>query len=73
MKTFKPVDLKKVRTSSLKDRKSLIEREKLGTPCKSPVSFKNFLQSLPDILAARDFKEIVRRLTASRKKNKVIL
>jgi hypothetical protein len=30
MKTFKPVDLKKVRTSSLKDRKSLVEREKLG-------------------------------------------
>jgi hypothetical protein len=47
MKTFKPVDLKKVRTSSLKDRKSLVEREKLGTACKSPVSFKNFLQSLP--------------------------
>jgi hypothetical protein len=73
MKTFKPVDLKKVRTSSLKDRKSLVEREKLGSACSNPVSFKDFLHSLPDILAARDFKEIVRRLSAARKNDKVIL
>ena len=73
MKTFKPVDLKKVRTTSLKGRKSLVEREKLGTPCRIPVSFKDFLHSLPDILAARDFKEIVRRIIAARKDDKVIL
>ena len=73
MKKFKPVDLKKVRTTPLKDRKSLVEREKLGSACRSPVSFTDFMQSLPDILAARDFKEIVRQLMASRKNNKVIL
>ena len=66
MKTFKPVDLKKVRTSSLKDRKSLVERRSLASRAGARC-LKNFLQSLPDILAARDFKEIVRRILRPQK------
>ncbi len=32
-KTFKPADLNKIRTGSLKQRKSLVKRDKLGSPC----------------------------------------
>jgi hypothetical protein len=72
-KTFKPADLNKIRTCSLKQRKSLVKRDKLGTPCKPSVSFKGFLDSLPGILAANDFREIVRRLAKARRANRVII
>ena len=65
-KTFKPADLKKVRTGSLKQRKSLVKRDKLGSPCKPSVSFQGFIDSLPEILAAKDFREIVQRLIKAR-------
>ncbi len=72
MTLFKPVDLHGVRTRSLKGRKSLMARDKMGTVCNT-LSVKDFVQSLPDILAARDFKEVVQRLSVARKNNKVIL
>lgn len=73
MKRFKPVDLHCARTRSLKLRKSLVARDKMGSVCRSPSLIKDFVQGLPNILAARDFKEIVQRLSAARKNNKVIL
>ena len=72
-KSFKPVDLQKVRTGSLKDRKSLVKRDKLGSPCKPSVSFQSFIDSLPEILAAKDFREIVQRLIKARQGERVII
>ena len=72
-KSFKPVDLQKVRTGSLKDRKSLVKRDKLGSPCTASASFGEFLDSLPGILAANDFREIVQRLARARRDKRVII
>ncbi|MCX5894625.1 MAG: hypothetical protein NTZ51_02160 [Proteobacteria bacterium] len=73
MKSFQPVDLKKVKTHSLKGRKSLVERTGLGSPWKASGYFHEFLESLPDILAGRDFKEIVRHMGAAHRGGKVIV
>lgn len=73
MKSFQPVDLKKVKTHSLKGRKSLVERTGLGSPWKASGYFHEFLESLPDILAGRDFKEIVRHMGAAHRFGKVIV
>lgn len=72
-KTFKPADLNKIRTGSLKQRKSLVKRDKLGSPCKPSVSFQGFIDSLPEILAAKDFREIVQRLIKARQGERVII
>ena len=72
-KTFKPADLKKIRTCSLKKRKSLVQRDKLGSPCAASASFGEFLNSLPEILAAKDFREIVQRLARARRNRRVII
>jgi len=72
-KAFRPANLKKIRTRSLKRRKSLVQRDKLGAPCSATASFGEFLNSLPDILAAKDFREIVQRLAAARRDKRVII
>jgi len=72
-KSFKPVDLQKVRTGSLKDRKSLVKRDKRGSPCTAPVSFREFIDSLPGMLAAKDFREIVQRVIKARQGERVII
>jgi deoxyhypusine synthase len=72
-KTFKPADLNKIRTGSLKQRKSLVKRDKLGSPCKLSVSFQGFIDSLPEIFAAKDFREIVQRLIKARQGERVII
>ena len=72
-KTFKPADLNKIRPCSLKQRKSLVKRDKLGSPCKPSVSFQGFIDRLPEILAAKDFREIVQRLIKARQGERVII
>jgi hypothetical protein len=72
-KTYKPADLSSVRTCSLKKRKSLVKRDKLGTPCRPSVSLRGFLDSLPEILAAKDLREIVQRLGTARRRNRPII
>ncbi len=73
MPSFKPIDLSKLKTRSLAKRKNLVERSKLGTPVPASGTFRNFIDSLPDILAARDFREIIKRFVRSRKNNRVML
>jgi hypothetical protein len=73
MPSFKPVDLKKIKTLSIKNKKTLVERNKQGTPFPVAGSFKSFIDSLPDIFAAQDFKEIVQRMIAARRNSSVIL
>jgi hypothetical protein len=72
-KSFKPADLKKIRTCSLKKRKSLVQRDRLGSPCSASASFGEFLDSLPGILAANDFREIAQRISCARRDKRVII
>lgn len=72
---YKPVDLNKVKLQSIKQRKHKVRIADFGkVPKSSNPSLSAFLDSLPNILAAKDFREIVKAIvTAYRKKKPVIV
>jgi hypothetical protein len=69
---YKPISLKKIKTCRLKARKSKVALDKVGQPFRE-WSFRAFLDSLPDILAARDFREVVRAIISARKKDRPVI
>ncbi|HEY7289674.1 MAG TPA: hypothetical protein VH583_07545 [Vicinamibacterales bacterium] len=62
--SYDEFDLSDLKTYPLKSRKSKARAEDFGTP--APGSVASFVDSLPDILAAADFKAIVRALADAR-------
>ncbi len=73
MKKYKPVSLKKIRTYPLKKRKSKVEVESLALPHKKGRSFNDFIKGLPDILAAKAFREIVKAIVSARKNKRPVI
>ncbi|MFB3894981.1 MAG: hypothetical protein ACE14V_01635 [bacterium] len=72
---YKPVDLNNVKLQSIKQRKHKVRIADFGkVPKSSNPSLSAYLDSLPNILAAKDFHEIVKAIvTACRKKKPVIV
>lgn len=70
---YKPLSPGKINTIKLKERKSKVGIEHFGKPVKHNVSIGNFIESLPNILAAQDFKEFVFRCKKAKEKNKPII
>ncbi len=73
MKKYKPVSLKKIKTYSLSKRKSKVEISLAATPHKPGKGFSDFIHNLPDILAAKDFKAVVRAIINARKKKRPVV
>ncbi|MDP1759383.1 MAG: hypothetical protein Q8K77_06270, partial [Thermodesulfovibrionales bacterium] len=73
MKKYKPVSLKKLKTYPISKRKSKVEIALSVTPHKAGQSFKSFIADLPDVLAARDLKSIVRAIIKARKNKKPVI
>ena len=71
-KKYKPISLKDIKTCKLKSRKSKVPLDKVGKPFKGG-SFIDFLSSLPDILAAKDFKAVVTAIINARKKDRPVI
>ncbi len=69
---YPPIDLKKIKTYSLKDRKSKVNRNEFARPYKKGAGLKYLLNSLPNILSAKNFKEVVEAIVLAKKKNKAI-
>lgn len=71
---IEPIDLKRVKTSSIKTRKNKVKIEDFALPYKTDWSFKQFLGSLPKILKAEELKIAVEAIvTAVKNKKQVIL
>jgi hypothetical protein len=64
--SYEPFDLSGVQTYPLKSRKSKTRLEDFAEPCPADVRVGAFVDSLPDILAAADFKAIVRAIVAAK-------
>jgi hypothetical protein len=62
---FPPIDLTRVATYPLKQRKSKVATDVLGAPWRAGGTFRDFLGFLPRTLAATDFQEIVQRIVAA--------
>jgi len=64
-KKFHPLDLSKVKTYSLADRKSKVKAEEFSRIWQKGSSFRVFLDSLPDILAGHDLREVISTICAA--------
>ena len=67
---YEPLDLGELETYPLASRKSKVGLEQLGKP---GVGFTDFFERLPDILAAKDLKELVVRMRDARAKERALL
>ncbi len=59
MSKYTPLDLRKVRTYPIRERKNKVETNCFSRVSRKGESFSSFLDSLPDILAARSFRAVV--------------
>jgi deoxyhypusine synthase len=64
-KSFDPMRISSLQTCALKSRKSKVNRADFAKPWEPTSSFSQFLQMLPNILAAGDFKKIVSAIVTS--------
>ncbi|PIQ89058.1 MAG: hypothetical protein COV72_05300 [Candidatus Omnitrophica bacterium CG11_big_fil_rev_8_21_14_0_20_42_13] len=67
------IDLKKIKTYSLRKRKSKVILKDFAGLGNKNSSFLNFYNSLPDILAVRNLKYVVNAIIAARKKKKPVI
>lgn len=67
------LDLSKIKTYSLQDRKSRVRIEDVARPYKADSDFSTFFSSLPNILAARDLREVASAIVVARKKGRPVV
>ncbi len=72
-KSLQPLPLERLQTYPFRKRKSLVEWKNFARPLRAPASLKQFLDSLPDLLAAKNFKEIVGRMQRARRQGRPLL
>jgi hypothetical protein len=70
---IQPFELREVATYPLAERKSKVSAEDLARVTSRDASFSQFWDSLPNILAAAELKQLVGRLQAARQAGKPIL
>jgi hypothetical protein len=71
--SIEPLVLGEVRTYPLASRKSKVSMREFAKASNGNISLSKFLDSLPDILAARDLRELLRAIMEARQKRKAIL
>lgn len=63
--SYREADLARLRTVPVGRRESKVDRSLLATPPGAARSFRDFLASLPDILAARDLRRVIAAVAAA--------
>lgn len=67
------MDFSKLKTYSIKSRQSKVDKNLLARNTAKKASFRSFFDSLPNILKAKDLKEIVSSVIKARKKGKPVI
>jgi len=70
---LKPLELDKVKTYPLASRPSKVNLDEFAKPVQSDSLLSEFLDSLPNVLAVRSFRELAERLCRARELNKPII
>jgi hypothetical protein len=73
MNRGEPIELKGLRTYSIKERHSKVSIKDFGSAWKPGQGFDQWVRSLPQILAGDDFRKVIARLTEAVRAKKVIL
>lgn len=68
-----PLDLEKVKTYPLASRKSKVTLDDFAQPTTSDASLKDFLSSLPDLLAVQSLRRVTERIHRARELKKPII
>jgi hypothetical protein len=71
--SYTPVDLSPVRTYSLSERKSLVNHSDFGKPWEKDGSFARFLDSLPNILAGKQIREVIGHISRAAADKKPVI
>jgi hypothetical protein len=70
--SYEEFDLSGVRTYPLKSRQSKAHAEDFARPCGEGVSLAQLIDSLPNMLAAADFKAVVRAIVEARQRSGIV-
>jgi hypothetical protein len=70
---MKKIDTSRIKTYSVKGRESKVQTGDFATPHQKGASFKDFFSSLPDILASRNFKDVVAAIVQARKDKRPVM
>lgn len=73
MKKPKPVNLKKVKRYPISKRKSLVRAAQSAKPHSKGSSFRDFMGGLPDVLASRGLKAVVKAVAAARANDRPVV
>ncbi len=71
-KKFKPISSKGLKTYSIRDRSSKVKVEDFAGLPRKGGSFGDFLSTLPGILAAKDFREVVKAISTAHGSGKTV-
>jgi hypothetical protein len=69
----KKIDISKIKSYSLKGRQSKVRVNDVARPHKKGSSFNDFFSSLPNILAAQHFKDVVAAIVQARKDKRPVM
>ncbi len=72
-KDMKPIDLSQIKTFDLTERHSKVAAAAVGRPWRTGGRLWEFLDTLPDILAGRDFRAVVAALARARREGRPVL
>lgn len=70
---YKHISLNNIKTYSIRDRCSKVSIEKSAISHKKGAAFRDFVNSLPDFLGAKDIKAVVRAIVNAHKNNKPVI
>lgn len=72
MEKYEPISVEKIRRYSLNERGSLVDVARISRPLPE-TRVLPFIENLPDMLAARDLKEIVRKIASARSQGRPVM
>ena len=70
---FKPINLHRINTFSLRERKSKVKVEDFATPPRPKGGFREFLSSFPRILAGVTFRQVVDSIIKAKRSGKPLI
>ncbi len=70
---MKKIDTSLIKTYSIKGRESKVRTDDFAKPCRKGASIKDFFFSLPNILAARHFKDVAAAVVQARKDKRPVM
>ena len=70
---LRPIDPRRARTRKLATLSRIVERAQLAQPVHAGASMRRFIDSLPDVLAAKDLRELARAIARAHRGGRTVL